>query len=398
MIKQMFKLIWNRKRRNFLMMIGIFISFFALFLVMTTINYNIGNYLKPLGFDYRNVWYISMDWKNQSKEEITTTMRQVERALESIPEIEQFTYSRSYLFAPAVMSMDDITYQGKTVSAHLMESGDEFANLLKMDLVAGRWFDKRDNVSVRRPVVINRDLNEKLFGDIDPVGVIFERDDKEYEVIGLVDEFRNSGQLTGTKKVMFVRVEIDDADGWDEFASSEFGRLLIRVKPGADIQLEERILKQLSSVARDWSLKLSRLEDVRSSANRTSMIIPIILAIICGFLIINVALGLFGIIWYNTNRRKAEIGLRRAMGSTVKQIYSQIIGEALVLSIFGIGIGLFFAIQFPLLGLIPFISNATYFVSIIISILAIIGITALCALYPSALAANLQPAIALHDE
>ena len=53
MIQHFFKLIWNRKKTNFMTSLGIFISFIVLFLVITTIVYNIGNYLKPLGFEYK---------------------------------------------------------------------------------------------------------------------------------------------------------------------------------------------------------------------------------------------------------------------------------------------------------------------------------------------------------
>lgn len=398
MIKQMFKLIWNRKRRNFLMMTGIFISFFSLFLVTTTINYNLGNYLKPLGFDYRDVWYISMDWNIQSGDEVSGTMRQVENALRAIPEVESFTYSRSYLFMPAATSMDNFTFNGKTLNSHYVEGGDNFAKIIKLDMVKGRWFDQRDNVATRIPIVINRRLQEKLIGDAPVIGAILTCDDDEYEVIGLVDEFRNGGQLTGTKNMVFMRVELDDKQGWDRFSSTEFGRILLRVRPGSGVDVEERILNRVAAVAKDWTLSITRLEDVRRSANRTSMIFPVILAVICVFLIINVALGLFGVIWYNTNRRRAEIGLRRAMGSTVRQVYSQIVGEALVLSTFGIVIGLFFAVQFPLLNLIPFIATGTYLLSIVIAVVLIYLITVVCALYPSALAVGIQPAIALHDE
>ena len=105
MIKQMFKLIWNRKRQNFLMMTGILISFFALFLVLTTIFYNFGNYLKPLGFEYEDVWYLSLDWKNLDSEQVAATMEQLDKALDSQPEILSHSYSISYIFMPSATSI-----------------------------------------------------------------------------------------------------------------------------------------------------------------------------------------------------------------------------------------------------------------------------------------------------
>ncbi|MCK5077291.1 MAG: hypothetical protein KAR38_12995, partial [Calditrichia bacterium] len=90
MIKQMFKLIWNRKRSNFLMMTGIFISFFVLFMVMVTINYNLNNYTKPLGFNYKNVWKIGVDWKSMPGDEVKSKLQQIEYILRAFPEVESY--------------------------------------------------------------------------------------------------------------------------------------------------------------------------------------------------------------------------------------------------------------------------------------------------------------------
>ena len=115
-------------------------------------------------------------------------------------------------------------------------------------------------------------------------------------------------------------------------------------------------------------------------------------------MITNVALGLFGVIWYNINRRKPEIGLRRALGAPSTTIYKQIIGEALALTTFGITIGSFFALQFPLLKIFGFIDNEVYFFAFVLSLLFIYIIVVVCALYPSHLAAKIHPAAALHED
>ena len=98
MIRQFFKLIWNRKKKNFLMISGVFVSFLALALVTTSISYSIFNYAKPLGFNYDDVWVLTMDWKNLSAESIGKTLSQIEKALESTKEIKNYAFSNNYLF------------------------------------------------------------------------------------------------------------------------------------------------------------------------------------------------------------------------------------------------------------------------------------------------------------
>jgi len=88
------------------------------------------------------------------------------------------------------------------------------------------------------------------------------------------------------------------------------------------------------------------LTDERKRINSITLVPMIILIIVAGFLIINVALGLFGVLWYNINLRKSEIGLRRALGASGNAVSKQLVGEALVLSTFALIIGSFLQFSF----------------------------------------------------
>jgi putative ABC transport system permease protein len=123
----------------------------------------------------------------------------------------------------------------------------------------------------------------------------------------------------------------------------------------------------------------------------------IVLLIVAGFLIINVALGLFGVLSLNINKRKGEIGLRRAIGASGNSISKQLVAEALVLSSISLIAGSFFAVQFPLLNVFD-LPASIYLISIILSILSIYLLVIICSLYPGRQAAAIYPAVALHEE
>jgi len=399
MIKHFFKLIWNKKRTNFMTSLGIFISFIVLFLVLIAVIYNISNYLKPLGFSYKDVWYITMDWKDSSQEEIKETLLQFENAFKSFPEIENFAYSESFIFTPAVMNMTNYEYDGREIRCNIRYASDDFIDVMGMEILVGRWFDASDNASSKNPLVINKYAKEEIFGNDIALGKVLHRDETEYIIIGVIDEFRNAGQFSGSSSISFRRISLGVEHELSRFGSEAMGsRILLKMKSGTPFQFEEILTKRLSNIAKDWQIKMNTFELLKKSATLQSLIFPVILIVVCGFLIINVALGLFGVIWYNTNRRKSEIGLRRALGSSAIEIYKQIIGEALVLSTFAMIFGSFFALQFPLLGIFSFIDTNIYILAYIFSILLIYVITALCSLYPSKLASSLEPSEALHYE
>jgi putative ABC transport system permease protein len=54
--------------------------------------------------------------------------------------------------------------------------------------------------------------------------------------------------------------------------------------------------------------------------------------VVSSFLLINVALGLFGILNVSIAKRRSEIGLRRALGATGRGISRQFVGEMWVLT------------------------------------------------------------------
>ena len=137
MIKQLFKLIWNRKKANFLMISGIFISFIVLFLVITSISYCASNYFKPLGFSYQDVWTLSMNWKNQNESQVVETMRQIEIGLNSYPEVEDFTLSNCYLFMPTATSIGEYEYNNIKVECLSLLGGDHFPNVLNFEMIKG---------------------------------------------------------------------------------------------------------------------------------------------------------------------------------------------------------------------------------------------------------------------
>ena len=139
------------------------------------------------------------------------------------------------------------------------------------------------------------------------------------------------------------------------------------------------------------------MDEMKKEKN-TIVTIPLTIAfIVCGFLIINVAFGLFGVLFQNINRRRGEIGIRRAMGATGRDIQGQFVGEMVVLATFSIALGLFFAVQFPLMNVFDVATNI-YMWGMLLAVAAVYAIVVLCAWFPSRQAAAIHPAMALHDE
>ena len=89
--------------------------------------------------------------------------------------------------------------------------------------------------------------------------------------------------------------------------------------------------------------------------------------------------------------------MRRALGASGAAISGQVLGEILVLTTFGLVLGLLVAAQFPLLGVLD-VKAGVYLTAMGLATVGLYALAAGCALYPSRLAAGIQPAVALREE
>lgn len=384
MIRHLFKLIWNKKGSHALLIVEIWASFMVLFGLATLIVINVGNYRQPLGFSYDNVWAISLK-SNQDTVEVAQKLQRAMQRLQSYQEVESVSrMSSNFPFSASQMS-NGYEYGKQKVSADSYVADENFAKTLNMPVTLGRWYRSADSIGKYTPIVINQKTREALFTNENPLGKII---DKRLKVVGVVDNFKAKGEFMTNKPAIFELLKADQP--W-------YDTMLIKVKPGTDAVFEAKVVKDIAIMMNGWSVEVDYLTDSRKNQHNLVLVPVIIALIVCTFLLINVALGLFGVLNLSIAKRRGEIGLRRAIGATGNGISSQFVGEIWVLSTFSLLIGLLFAMQFPLLNVFD-VESATYVTAILIAVFVIYGIVTLCALFPSRQAATIQPAVALHEE
>lgn len=387
MIKHLFKLIWNQKRKNLGLLFEFFFSFLVLFAVLTFIIYNFSRYREPLGFDYQDRWELNLSWNAVPEEERAGIQEQFEGQLKNYAEIEAFSFSNGNTPYGHSTHINGIKYEGKDASPHVFFVDESYLEVYDLNLTSGRWFEPADKVSEKRPVLINGILQKELFGEENPLGKEIEYGDEIRKIIGIYDHYKYRGEFSSSASQMFVGV----APG------HVFQKIVMHIKSSADAKFEGKMLKELGQLAKGVTVTVSYLDEMRDNMLLQIWLPMAIFLIISGFLIFNVALGLFGVLWQNINIRKGEIGVRRAVGATQVSIAWQFIGEVLVLSSLAMIVGVFFAIQFPLLGVFG-LSSWVYLSAIGAAILVIYTLVAICAFFPSRQASQLHPALALHEE
>ena len=400
MLRHLFRLIWNRKRSNVLLLSEIFFSFVVLFGVATLL-FNFGrNYLMPFGLNHQNVWRLNIaagQGEKMPRALLTDVLRQV-RALPGVQDLTLTSDNTPFRFITNNTNFANGDKKIENVDNY--DTDDRYAPTMGLQLRAGRWFQASDDAASYNPAVISQNVSDALFGPGQPaVGKLFRHHNtvggpdtaKQFQVVGVVENVRMGGDFSEATPLAWVRLAPRDTTAWETAA------VLVRVAPGQGAALQQRMVHTISSLTRQWSTQVYSLEQDRLDMLKPTLAPLVVLALVALFLVINVALGLFGVLWYNISQRRAEIGLRRALGATGPNISQQFLGEVLILTTLGVLGGVLVAAQFPLLHAFD-VDAPVYVQAMLLATGLIFAVTALCAWQPSRLAAAIQPAVALREE
>jgi putative ABC transport system permease protein len=415
MTRHLLRLIWNRKRQNFLLTVEIFFSFLTLFGVVLFAMHFASNAREPLGYEIDRLWSITIDRKEPDKDPAVKarhreTFRQLLLALDEMPEVEIAAAAFTGPYANANWGSSARLAGGREVEFGVNSVTDAYLDLLRVPLAAGRWFSREDDTATWKPVVVNRRLAREIFGETDAIGRIIpeERDPngppprpgesaEVKRVIGVIDEFRQDGELSTPGNYLFYRIRLDGPDPRAPLPDRAF----VRLRPGTPAAFEEALVKRAMAVADAWSFEVEPLETMREDKLHQYTIPLAIVGTIAGFLLLMVGLGLTGVVWQSVTQRIREFGLRRAKGATIANVRTQVIVEMIIMTSIALLAGVLLLVQLPLLPLPPelrFVTAPVFAGSLAISAAAIYLLTLACGWYPSRLATRIPPAEALHYE
>lgn len=401
MIKHLFKMVWNRKRWNILILLEIFLSFLVLFAI-STIGLNLwNNQRNPIGFDYQDVWLLSIGMSSgaTSDEHLENTFdlyRQIQNFIANQKPIQNFGMMNTPPYRGSSWT-STLNHDQKQVNTYLTFVSEGVMDTLDIKLSEGRWFEDGDFVDQTvYPLVVN----QKFADDLDVGGSVvgqrvFDKEDGElieYEIIGVMEHFRKEGELKKPSNMGFLPLILNGPIWIPRYA-------LLEMNNSVDPTFEESLLAGLNQIAPQWSFKVNPYAKSRQKYMLSETKGLKIMALVAFFLLLMVAMGLIGVLWQHVTRRTVELGVRRAKGATQRNIYRQIMGEFLVIASIALALGLIIVIQIPILGLFKEkIGTSLLIGSFGVSSLAIYLLTILASFYPGWLATKIMPAEALHYE
>ncbi|MDD5764890.1 MAG: ABC transporter permease [Candidatus Marinimicrobia bacterium] len=204
----------------------------------------------------------------------------------------------------------------ETVAINGIHSDTEFAETYQMTLVAGRYFSK-DRPADSGAVVLN-EAAVKAFGIEEPVigkGIMEygppERGDIRHEIIGVVKDFHYQSLHY---EIRPLAIEL--------FQLGQLGRCVsVRVKPENIRETIAYMEKTWKEFASDQAFEYVFFDEDFARLYRSEQDTRKIVTIFSGLAIFIACLGLFGLASFTIVQRTKEIGIRKALGASVRSIF-----------------------------------------------------------------------------
>jgi putative ABC transport system permease protein len=275
------------------------------------------------------------------------------------------------------------------------------ADIGNVDLDAGRFFTEAENSHSASVTIIGTDVRDEVFGKLDPIGRTVWIADHPFKVIGLL---RKQGALLGQSQDKQLWMPINAFR--KQFGIHSSLDLFVRAKDG--VPGMERSVDDIRIILRSRRRTPFRGDDPFSTVSAEALQAVwrqitaggfALLVFISGISLLVGGIVIMNIMLVSVVERTREIGVRRALGATKRNIRMQFLSEAMLLALGGgaIGVLLGYAISKGIAAAFPLPTLVRP--SLVISGLAIAVVTgALAGFMPARRAAALPPIDALRYE
>ncbi|MDO8664296.1 MAG: ABC transporter permease [Candidatus Liptonbacteria bacterium] len=308
---------------------------------------------------------------------------------------------------PIVFGTEVTIYGNETYRPTILGVTPFFSDIYNIYPDKGQIFSDDDVKSYAQVVVIGSKVKTELFGNEDAVGQKIKIKGRNFKVVGVLPQ---KGQLSFLNFDEIAIMPYTTAQQY-VFGIKYFNRIVVQADSETnvpqtvyDITATLRNSHNITDPSKDDFFIQTQAQAMETVGNITN-IITLFLAAVAAISLVVGGIGIMNIMLVSVTERTREIGLRKALGATNKNILSQFLIEAVILTGLGgvIGIALGTAVSFGASFLLTHFLNLAWFFSFPLSAALLgIGVAAIVGLvfgiYPAYRASRLSPTEALRHE
>jgi len=395
--------LWRYKLRTFLSVLGVILGVAAVIAMMSVVDGARGEALKQveaLGLDNvvaRNRGITSQESMNLVP--VGLRAGDAERLLNLVPQAKAVS--------PLVERYLPLSHSGRGVMTRVLGVDSNYQSILRLRIERGRFLAPPDDRNMAHVCAVGASLARILFGYQDPLSQSVRIGADYYTVVGIVAEQGGGVQALGTlagrdlgrtvlvplSALLGRSVDIDPFQRVDE--------IWLQARDGERVEEVGSLMRHSLSILHngvpDVDVVVPR--ELLAQRYRTQRTFSVVVGSVAVLTLLVGGIGIMNIMLTSVIERTTEIGIRRAVGATRKDVTAQFLAESLLMTLGGgaLGIALGTAVSWGITayaGWTTRVSPLAVFLGFFVSFL--VGL--FFGLYPAVKAAGLDPVDAVRYE
>jgi len=292
--------------------------------------------------------------------------------------------------APIAISTNTLMNEENIVpSATVVGTTPEFHTIEPLTLKYGVFLNDKNSANA---AVIGQQLALELYNSSNPVGRTLSFYGQRFIIVGVLDEIEESVNFDNVNfnKTLFINIEtMENLMGYVQIQQINVRAL--------NTSLLEPIAGNIVTALKenrygDTNFSVSYGDSISHPASSLLSIISGMLALVAGISLVVGGIGIMNIMLVSVSERTHEIGIRKAVGASARNILMQFMLEAFILSFLGSVLGLFlgYFLAFLVSLITPFSPYASWEI-IVVTVLSTIVVGIVFGTYPALKAASKRP-------
>jgi len=252
---------------------------------------------------------------------------------------------------PFVVLAGTAVYGQEAKRGQILGSSEQVADIFNIKLSVGRMLTLEDIKERGSVVVIGSQVKDKLFGLSDAVDQRIKIKNKSFKVMGVIEPKGNIANIDIDNLIVMPYTTVQQyllGINYFHTIMAQADSEAVVAQVSADIKTTLRQLHNITDPTKD-DFHLTTQADAIERVGMVTTILSVLLGSIAAISLVVGGVGIMNIMLVSVTERTREIGLRKAVGASNKDIVSQFLTEAVLLTLLGGFVGIAFGAGFSLL-------------------------------------------------
>ena len=282
--------------------------------------------------------------------------------------------------------------QSQEPTANLVMVSPNYFSVMQIPLLHGRELSEADSESSPKVCLLSQTVARTVFGEENPLGkriTIGYPTNATREIVGVVGDVKDMSLASSDAGQVYV-----------PFVQNPLGGIGVAIRARSKpAQLSSAVRSEFHAIDPSLPVEIEPMSAVIGESITEPRFRTALLGLFGVVALLLAAIGIYGIISYNTGLRTREIGIRMALGAQRSDVVRMIVGQVFLLAASGVALGL--AASF---GLTRFLKSLLFQVSAIdattyaLVAVAMIAVALAACYVPARRAMRVDPMVALRYE